>query len=176
MIDKEKHMLKKVLFGSFLVFVSMAGAHAISEEAPIQGTVESKCTIFTETQGVYASPLASRLTTSPTDGGVQPIIRFDVALADSFKGRISYPTSFSSSPSLPDTKAFTGDVEVETVSDVGMADYDTDKIEFDNTHEYDLTVAGTTRFKVSSQMDYGDTKALPAGTYTAIVTAECIAK
>jgi len=92
-------MLKKVLLGSFLVSIIAIGAKA--EEAPIQGTVESKCTIFTETQGVYASPIASRLTTSPTDGGVQPIIRFDVALADSFKGRISYPTSFSSAPSLP---------------------------------------------------------------------------
>jgi hypothetical protein len=167
-------MLKRVLLGSFLL--STAATVALAETAPITGTVESKCVIFTETNGVYASPLASRLTTSPTDGGVQPIIRFDVALADAFLGRISYPTSFSSSPSLPDTTTFTGDVEVSTVSDVGMADYDTDKIEFDNTHEYDLTVAGTTRFKVSSQMDYGDTKALPAGTYTAIVNAECIAK
>jgi hypothetical protein len=170
-------MLKKVLVGSFLVSMTIVPfSMATSEEAPINGTVESKCSIFTETQGVYGTPLASRLSTAPADGGVQPIIRFDVALADAFKGRISYPTSFSSSPSLPDTQAFTGDVEVSTVSDVGMADYDTDKIEFDNTHEYDLTVAGTTRFKVSSQMDYGDTKALPAGNYTALVTAECIAK
>ena len=170
-------MLKKVLAGSFLVSMTIVPfSMATSEEAPITGTVESKCTIFTETNGVYASPIASQLTTDPSDGGVQPIIRFDVALADSFLGRISYPTSFSSSPSLPDTQDFSGNVEVETVSDVGMADYDTDKITFNNTHEYDLTVAGTTRFKVSSEMDYGDTKALPAGNYTAIVTAECIAK
>lgn len=171
-------MLKKVLLGSFLV--SMVSAvpfsMAASEEAPISGTVESKCSIFTETQGVYGTPLASRLSTAPADGGVQPIIRYDVALADAFKGRITYPSEFSQSPSLSDTQTFSGDVEVSTVSDVGMADYDTDKIEFGNTHEYDLTVAGTTRFKISSQMDYGVGKALPAGNYTAIVTAECIAK
>ena len=167
-------MLKRVLLSSFLL--STVATIALAESAPITGIVESKCVIFTETNGVYGAPLASRLSTAPADGGVQPIIRFDVALADAFLGRISYPTSFSSAPSLPDTQTFTGDVEVHTVSDVGMADNDTDKIEFDNTHEYDLTVAGTTRFKVSSQMDYGDTKALPAGTYTAIVNAECIAK
>ena len=167
-------MLKRVLLSSFLL--STVATIALAESAPITGIVESKCVIFTETNGVYGAPLASRLSTAPADGGVQPIIRFDVALADAFLGRISYPTSFSSSPALPDTKTFTGDVEVHTVSDVGMADYDADKIEFDNTHEYDLIVAGTTRFKVSSQMDYGDTKALPAGTYTAIVNAECIAK
>lgn len=167
-------MLKRVLVSSFLL--STVATVALAESAPITGTVESKCVIFTETNGVYGTPLASRLTTAAADGGVQPIIRFDVALADAFLGRITYPDSFSSSPSAPDTKTFTGDVEVATVSDVGMANYDTDKITFDNTHEYDLTVAGSTRFKVSSQVDYGQGKAFPAGTYTAIVNAECIAK
>ena len=155
------------------VFASQAFAN---ENAPITGTVESKCVIFTETQGVYGTPLASRLSTTAADGGVQPIIRYDVALADAFKGKITFPSEFSSSPSLTDTLAFTGNVEVHSVSDTGMADYDTNKITFNNTHEYDLTVAGTTKFKISSQVDYGNSKAFPAGTYTTLVNAECIAK
>lgn len=174
MTDRRKHMLKRVLLSSFLL--STVATVALAESAPITGTVQSKCVIFTETNGVYGTPLASRLSTAAADGGVQPIVRFDVALADSFLGRISYPDSFSSSPSTPDTLTFTGNVEVASVSDVGMADYDNDKTTFDNTHEYDLTVAGSTRFKISSQVDYGQTKPFPAGTYTALVTAECIAK
>jgi hypothetical protein len=166
-------MLNKIILSSLLCSVLAFAAHA---DAPITGTVESKCVIFTETQGVYGTPLASRLSTASADGGVQPIVRYDVALADAFLGRITTPTAFSSSPSISDSLTFTGDVEVDTVSDALMADYDTDKVEFNATHEYDLTVAGTTRFKISSQIDHGIGKAFPAGTYTAIATAECIAK
>tara|TARA_R110002126_G_scaffold164649_4_gene312520 strand:- start:195 stop:707 length:513 start_codon:yes stop_codon:yes gene_type:complete len=170
--------MTKRTIGYFLAIVGAAFASQAfaNENAPITGTVESKCVIFTETQGVYGTPLASRLSTAAADGGVQPIIRYDVALADAFLGKITFPNEFSSSPTLTDTQAFTGNVEVHSVSDVGMADYDTNKTTFNNTHQYDLTVAGTTKFKISSQVDYGNGKALPAGTYTTLVNAECIAK
>tara|TARA_B100001094_G_scaffold128842_1_gene124894 strand:- start:1555 stop:2067 length:513 start_codon:yes stop_codon:yes gene_type:complete len=170
--------MAKRTIGYFLAIVGavFASQTLANENAPITGTVESKCVIFTETQGVYGTPLASRLSTAATDGGVQPIIRYDVALADAFKGRITFPSEFSSSPSLTDTIAFTGNVEVHSVSDTGMADYDTNKVTFNNTHEYDLTVAGTTKFKITSQVNYGNSKAFPAGTYTTLVNAECIAK
>lgn len=170
--------MAKRTIGYFLAIVGaiFASQALASENAPITGTVESKCVIFTETQGVYGTPLASRLSTAATDGGVQPIIRYDVALADAFKGRITFPSEFSSSPNLTDTIAFTGNVEVHSVSDTGMADYDTNKVTFNNTHEYDLTVAGTTKFKITSQVNYGNSKAFPAGTYTTLVNAECIAK
>ena len=170
--------MTKRTIGYFLAIVGAAFASQAfaNENAPITGTVESKCVIFTETQGVYGTPLASRLSTAVADGGVQPIIRYDVALADAFLGKITFPNEFSSSPTLTDTQAFTGNVEVHSVSDVGMADYDTNKTTFNNTHQYDLTVAGTTKFKISSQVDYGNGKALPAGTYTTLVNAECIAK
>ena len=170
--------MAKRTIGYFLAIVGAAFASQAfaNENAPITGTVESKCVIFTETQGVYGTPLASRLSTAAADGGVQPIIRYDVALADAFLGKITFPNEFSSSPTLTDTQAFTGNVEVHSVSDVGMADYDTNKTTFNNTHQYDLTVAGTTKFKISSQVDYGNGKALPAGTYTTLVNAECIAK
>jgi hypothetical protein len=170
--------MAKRTIGYFLAIVGavFASQTLANENAPITGTVESKCVIFTETQGVYGTPLASRLSTTAADGGVQPIIRYDVALADAFKGRITFPSEFSSSPSLTDTVAFTGNVEVHSVSDTGMADYDTNKATFNNTHEYDLTVAGTTKFKITSQVNYGNSKAFPAGTYTTLVNAECIAK
>lgn len=170
--------MAKRTIGYFLAIVGavFASQALASENAPITGTVESKCVIFTETQGVYGTPLASRLSTAATDGGVQPIIRYDVALADAFKGKITFPSEFSSSPSLTDTIAFTGNVEVHSVSDTGMADYDTNKTTFNNTHEYDLTVAGTTKFKITSTVNYGNSKAFPAGTYTTLVNAECIAK
>lgn len=170
--------MAKRTIGYFLAIVGavFASQTLANENAPITGTVKSKCVIFTETQGVYGTPLASRLSTTAADGGVQPIIRYDVALADAFKGRITFPSEFSSSPSLTDTVAFTGNVEVHSVSDTGMADYDTNKVTFNNTHEYDLTVAGTTKFKITSQVNYGNSKAFPAGTYTTLVNAECIAK
>ena len=172
-------MLNKIKMRYFLLSVVaalFATTALANEDAPITGTVESKCVIFTETQGIYGTPLASRLSTAVADGGVQPIIRYDVALADAFLGKITFPSEFSSSPSLSDTQTFTGNVEVHNVSDALMADYDTDKITFNNTHEYDLTIAGTVRFKISSQVDYGVSKAFPAGTYTSLVNAECIAK
>ena len=140
----------------------------------IIGSVDSKCIIVSETAGVYGNPNPYELTTAPASGGVQPIIRYDVLVADYYKAVIEHPVSFSSSPTLDDVVNWEGDVEVSEVSDTNMADYDTNKVEYDNAHEYDLTVAGSTWFKISSTADYGYTKSFPAGTYTAIVEAECI--
>ena len=116
------------------------------------------------------------MSTDTADGGVEPIVRFDVAQADYYKAVISYPESFSQSPSLDDTVTWTGDVSVDQVSDTDMSGYDTNKVEYNNTTEYELTVAGTTWFAISSEADYGFDKAFPGGTYRAIVTAECIAQ
>ena len=140
----------------------------------IVGSVDSKCIIISETAGVYGNPNPYELTTAPASGGVQPIIRYDVLVADYYKAVIEHPTSFSTSPTLDDVVNWEGDVEVSEVSYTNMADYDTNKVEYDNAHEYDLTVAGSTWFKISSTADYGYTKSFPAGNYTAIVEAECI--
>ena len=161
----------KTTFITALVLASAAAA-----ETPIMGTVQSKCSIYTETQGVYGNPSPFKLSTASSDGGVQPIIRVDVASADFYKAKIAYPNQFSSSPALSDAVAWTGSVEVSQMSDVAMADYDTNKVQYNNVVEYDLTVAGSTWFKVSSEADYGFTKSFPAGDYAAVVTAECIAK
>lgn len=169
-------MLKALFFGSAALLGAAMVSNAYAAEAPITGMVESKCSVYTTTEGVYGNPSPNTLSTAAADGGVEAIIRMDVASANYYIGRISHPTAFSSSPSLVDGLTWVGDVTVSQVSDPLMSDYDTNKVTYNNVHEYDLSVAGSTWFKVSSSVTYGVDKSLPAGTYTAIATAECIAK
>lgn len=164
-------MFKKTLIASMLI--AAVGANAV--ETPIIGNVESKCVVTTDKQGVYGNPTASVLSTDAADGGVEPVVRYDVIIADAYKAVISHPISFSQSPALTDTVTWTGSTSVEAVSDATMSAYDTDKITYDNVTEVDLSVTGSTWFKVSSEADYGFNKAFPGGTYTAIVEANCVA-
>lgn len=154
----------------------LAPLSVMALDVPIEGTVQSRCVIETDTPGVYGNPNAYTLTTTPADGGVLPIVRFDVTLADAYKAKITHPTSFSTSPSLNDTPTWTGSTEVSSVGDAGMSGYEAAKVEYGNSTEYDLTVAGSTWFKTSSTATNGGDKAFPGGTYRAIVQAECIAK
>jgi hypothetical protein len=165
-------MTKTLLRALGITALLSSAAHA--QNAVITGTVQSKCSIFTEIQGVYGNPTPNELSTLPADGGVNPVIRFDVAAASYYTGRISYPTAFSSSPSLADSVAWTGDVTVAQVSDPNMAGYESAKVQYNNVTEYDLTVAGSTWFTVDSAATYGFNSSFPAGTYTSIVVAECI--
>ena len=162
--------MKKSLI-ALACFSSVAAANV-----PIYGSVESKCVITTDTAGVYGNPSPSELSTDSVDGGVEPILRYDILAADHYKAVISYPDSFSSSPSLSDVINWTGDVTVGQTSDAGMSAFETDKIEYNNTVEFDLSIAGSVWFKVGSTADYGYDKSFPAGNYTAMVVAECIAK
>jgi hypothetical protein len=57
-----------------------------------------------------------------------------------------------------------------------MSGYDAAKVEYENVTEYDLTVAGSTWFAVTSEVTYGFGKSLPGGEYIANITAECIAQ
>lgn len=148
---------------------------ALGEEAIITGNVESKCQINTDINGVFGNPTAGTLSTLPTDGGVMPIIRYDVALGEAYTARVTTPNSFSTSPTLNDTVVWTSDVEVSEVSDTAMSDYETDKIQYEYTTEFDLHTAGSTWFKVTSKAEYGYGKSFPGGQYRAIVMAECIA-
>ena len=75
---------------------------ALAEEAVITGTIESKCVINTDVNGVYGNPVAGTLSTLPADGGVLPIIRYDIALGNAYTARITAPSSFSTAPSLND--------------------------------------------------------------------------
>ena len=164
-------MLKKTITALATVFAM--STHAT--EVPITGTVESRCTIYTDAVGIYGNPTPDVLSTASADGGVQPRIRYDVVNAGYYSAVITTPTSFSTSPVLDDTVVWTGSVSVAEVTDTLQSAYDSSKVVYDSTTEIDLTVAGTVWFNVSSTATYGVNKSLPGGQYRAIVTAECIA-
>ena len=160
-----------------IIIFSLFTFSAFAEDVPIEGTVQSRCIITTDTPGVFGNPNAYTLTTSPTDGGVVPIVRYDVTLADAYYAQITTPTSFSSSPTISETITWTGSTEVDAISDAtGMASYETNKVTFGQTTQYDLTATGSTWFKSSSTATYGGNKAFPGGSYTAYVEAVCIAQ
>ena len=126
-------MMYRLIVTMFAFF----SAQAIAEEAIITGSVESKCVINTDVNGVYGNPSSGTLSTLPADGGIMPIIRYDVALGDAYTAKITAPNTFSTSPALSDVVAWTGDVEVSEVSDTAMADYETDKVQYEYTTEFD---------------------------------------
>lgn len=165
-------MFKSIITLSAIV----VGSSAFAGETPIVGNVSTKCSIFTDRSGVYGNPTPDELSTASADGGVAPIIRYDVSVANYYIAKIRYPNSFTTSPSLVDAVTWTGNVEVSATSDAGMAGYEAAKVTYDNVTEYDLTVAGTTWFEVNSTITYGVGKALPGGEYKSNVVAECIAK
>tara|TARA_R110000868_G_C10863523_1_gene761709 strand:- start:874 stop:1374 length:501 start_codon:yes stop_codon:yes gene_type:complete len=165
-------MIKKILAASMATALGFA---AMAEEVQIAGTVESKCVVQVDTLGVYGNPTPSTLSTDNVDGGVTPIIRFDVVQSNYYKARITTPNSFSQSPALDDVVAWTGVVAIGEVSDTQMSAYTAAMITYDNVSEVDLSIAGSTWFDITSQMAYGYDKALPAGTYRAVITADCIA-
>lgn len=170
-------MFNKKLMVATLAGLMASTGYSLAENVPINGNVQSRCVITTDSAGVYGNPNAYTLTTDPSEGGQPAMTRVDITLADAYKVKITPPDSFSSSPSLPDTARFLGDTEVATVSDAtGMGSYETDKVEYGMTDEYDMTAAGSTWFKTSSVAVMGGGKAYPGGSYTALVTVECIAK
>lgn len=158
-----------------LVLTSSLVVKASAVEVPVVGNVAAKCVIVMDTAGVYGNPTPNELSTDAVDGGVEPIVRFDVLQADYYKAVISTPNAFSSGPALSDVVNWTGSVSVARVSDPLMSAYDNDKRTYDNVTEVDLTVAGSTWFKASSKAEYGFNKAFPSGTYRAIINADCIA-
>lgn len=169
------------MFNKSMAFAFCASVASISfasaETAPINGTVQSRCIIQTDSAGVFGNPNAYTLTTDPADGGQPAIIRIDVSLADAYYAEITAPSEFSSSPTLPDAVTWTGDTEVSAVSDAtGMGSYETNKVEYGMTDKYELTATGSTWFKTSSTATMGGNKAYPGGNYTALVEAQCIAK
>ena len=157
------------------VALACTGAIA-SSNIPITGSVESKCVIQTDTDGVYGNPTADKLSTAVSDGGVLPVIRYDIVTANAYKAVISHPDSFSSSPTLTDTVAWTGSTTLTNSSDSNMSAFNDNKVTYNNSSEFDLTIAGSAWVSVTSTAEYGYDKAFPAGTYSAMVTAECIAQ
>jgi hypothetical protein len=165
------------MFKKIIVVMSLSAFGAYAADVPINGTVQSRCIITTDTTGVYGNPNAYTLTTDPSSGGQLPIVRFDVSLADAYYAEITAPSEFSSSPTLPDVVTWTGDTEVSAMSDsTGMGSYETNKVELGMTDKYDLTATGSTWFKTSSVATMGGNKAFPGGNYTALVEAVCVAQ
>ena len=159
------------------VALLLSANSALATDSPINGTVQPKCSVYTETQGVYGHPLPNKLSTVAADGGVTASIRYDIAQANFYKAQITHPNSFSSSPTLTDSVAWTGSSVVGQVSVAEMSAYETAKvISPTNVTTFDMTLAGSTWFTVSSTATYGYNKSLPAGSYTAIIKADCIAK
>lgn len=179
MITQKNNIGEQMFKSKIIIMLACLGISqvALSQgEVPIVGTVASKCVVTTDTSGIYGNPEPSVLSTTQADGGVAPIVRFDVIQADFYLARISHPNSFSESPTLNDVVTWTGDVTVAEVTDANMAAYDNDKITYDNITEVDLSIAGSTWFKIASRAEYGYDKAFPAGTYRTLVSAECIAQ
>lgn len=159
-----------------LALIALAAASsAVAAEVPITGTVASKCVITTDTVGIYGNPSPSILSTAAGDGGVEPVIRFDIISANHYKAVIETPNYFSASPALNDVVNWAGSVTVGEVSDAQMSAFEPAKRVYNNVTEYDLTVAGSAWFNISSQADYGYDKSFPSGTYSAVVNAECVA-
>ena len=165
--------MKKLLVLSIAL---TACSPAYATETPITGNVQTRCLITTDTNGVFGNPLPSKLSTTAADGGVVPVVRYDVTLADAYLAKVTTPTSFSTSPSLTDNVTWTGSTTVTNTTDVGMAGYEAAKVTYGSTTQYDLTVAGSTWFSSEASAVYGVNKSFPGGSYTAIVLAECIAK
>ena len=174
--------MKKILTTLGLVTM-LAGCSLFTSEAKagtnIDGSVQSRCTVETDTPGTYGNPNAYTLTTVPASSGQVPIVRFDVSLANAYFAQISYPTSFSSSPSLSDSVTWTGAVTVVQTSSSDMNGYQAaSTTPTTSMRQYALTVAGTTWFDATSVATYGggQNKAFPGGSYSAVVVAECIAQ
>ena len=159
--------------------IPIVASQALSQETsvPINGTVQSRCVIQSDTPGTYGNPNAYELSTLNTAGGNNAVVRIDVTLADSYYVNITAPSEFASSPTLPDVVTWTGDTTVKTLSDAtGMSAYETNKQELGMTDKYDLTATGSTWFETASTATLGGSRAFPGGNYSALVVAECIAK
>ena len=86
----------------FIAILSLFAFPALAN-VQITGSVEAKCVIQTTKAGVYGNPIASKLSTTPADGGVLPIIRYDVSIADAYLLRadlVRLPTTPSAVPAL----------------------------------------------------------------------------
>ena len=166
-------MKKLLIIGLILGAISVQ-----AENIDITGTVQSRCTVNVDTPGAYGNPNAYTLTTAVASAGQDPIVRFDVSLANAYFAQVSYPTSFSSSPSLSDTVSWVGAVTVAQTSSSDMSGYQSASSLAGSRRQYALTIAGTTWFKSTSVATYGggQAKAFPGGTYKAVVLAQCIAQ
>jgi len=141
----------------------------------IGGSVSSKCSVFTANAGVYGNPTADELSTKAADGGVDAKVRYDVTLANAYTAKISWPTSFTSGPTLTDAVNWDGETKYSAGTVTAMSGYEAAKVEYNEHTEFALSQAGSTWFTIESEVKYGTSKAFPGGEYKAMVTAICVA-
>jgi len=141
----------------------------------IGGSVSSKCSVFTDTVGVYGNPTADELSTKAADGGIDAKVRYDVTLANKYTAKISWPTSFTTSPTLSDAVNWDGETKYSAGTVTAMSGYEAAKTEYNEHTEFALSQAGSTWFTIESEAKYGSNKAFPGGEYKAMVTAICVA-
>ena len=167
--------MKKLLITLSLI---LGATPILAENIDVTGTVQSRCTVNVDTPGIYGNPNAYTLTTLPASAGQEPIVRFDVTLANAYHAQVSYPTAFTSSPSLTDTVAWTGTVAVEQMSTSDQSGYQAASTTSGSMRQYALAHAGTLWVKATSIATYGggQAKAFPGGAYKAVVLAQCIAQ
>ena len=74
--------------------IPIVASQALSQETsvPINGTVQSRCVIQSDTPGTYGNPNAYELSTLNTAGGNNAVVRIDVTLADSYYVNITAPS------------------------------------------------------------------------------------
>ena len=77
--------MKKLLIALSLIL----GVTSVYANTNIDGSVESRCTVETDTPGTYGNPNAYTLTTLPASSGQEPLFRFDVSLANAYFAKIS---------------------------------------------------------------------------------------
>ena len=144
----------------------------------ITGNVQSRCEVVTDITGYFGNPNAYSLTTAPASNGQVPQIRVTSTLANAYKALISYPTSFSSSPSLSNSVTWTGAVAIASASSSDMSGYQAASTLTNNgaMRTYYLTKAGTIYVTVTSTATHGGNKAFPGGQYVAVAQASCIAQ
>jgi len=167
--------MKKLLIILSLLF---GATPILAENIDVTGEVQSRCTVNVDTPGIYGNPNAYTLTTLPASAGQEPIVRFDVTLANAYFAQVSYPTAFTVSPSLPDTVSWTGVVTVVQTSTSDMSGYQAASTTSGSMRQYALSIAGTTWIQSTSIATYGggQNKAFPGGEYKAVVLAQCIAQ
>ena len=141
----------------------------------IGGNVASKCSVFTANAGVYGTPTADELSTKTADGGIDAKVRYDVTLANAYKAKIGWPTSFTTSPTLTDAVNLDCETSYSSGTVTAMSGYEAAKTEYNEHTEFALTQAGSTWFTIESEVKYGTSKAFPGGEYKAMVTAICVA-
>jgi hypothetical protein len=165
----------KQMFRTILTLGAIGLATTGAWATEIGGSVSSKCSVFTANAGVYGNPTADELSTKSADGGIDAKVRYDVTLANAYKAKISWPTQFSTSPTLSDAVNWDGETKYSAGTVTAMSGYEAAKTEYNEHTEFALTQAGSTWFTIESEAKYGSGKAFPGGEYKAMVTAVCIA-